>query len=420
MLKKAAMDAMRQNQIIQENIGLIWAVFWYNPQYVLIALPFHHGVSNGAAAAILSLESVYKEIYEYNKPIFIYILINTGILTIVGLYRIFRLYLKPIDRIVRQADEYQEQEDGFFDFRREDNELNRLSSALNHMLKKIGKDKRALQQAVASLEHANKELKKAQNEVIRAEKMASVGRLAAGIAHEIGNPVGIVLGYLELLRQNDLDDQEKTDCLQRAEKETQRINRIIRQLLDLNRANPCQQWQKISVNDIVEDVVEMLQPQPMMSDIQLKTQLNRDATDGVYADSDQLRQVFLNLLLNSADAIHTVAAGSGGRIIITTDAVSDVERSGRLWLQIRIHDNGPGVSAEHIHNIFDPFFTTKEPGKGTGLGLAVSYMIIERIGGKLTAESPPGGGTTLTVRLPLSVESSSKTVKYRQDRVDKE
>ncbi len=404
MLKKAAMDAIRRNGFIQETIDMVWAVYWYHPQHVLIALPIHHRLSNGAAAAIFSLEPVYDKIEQYNKPIFIYILINTGILTLVGLFRIFRLYLKPIDRIVRQADAYHEKEDGFFAFRREDNELNRLSSALNHMLKKIETDKKALKKAVASLEQANHDLKMAQSEVIRAEKMASVGRLAAGIAHEIGNPVGIVSGYLELLQQNDLEEQEKLDCIQRAEKETQRINRIIRQLLDLTRSHPNHQRQIISVKETLEDVIEMLRMQPMMNDIQLQTQLKTDALDRVCADSDQLRQVFLNLLLNSADAIHTAAVQIAGRISISLHVTSETTPSRRSWLEIRISDNGPGVPAEHIQNIFDPFFTTKEPGKGTGLGLSVSYMIIEKIGGNLTAESDPGKGTTMTVKLPLAEE----------------
>lgn len=403
LLKKAAKDAIGRKGFIQETIDMVWAVFWYHPQHVLIALPIHHRLSNGAAAAIFSLEPIYEKIEQYNKPIFIYILINTGILTLIGLFRIFRLYLKPIDRIVRQADAYHEKEDGFFAFRREDNELNRLSSALNHMLKKIETDKKALKKAVTCLEQANHELKMAQDEVIRAEKMASVGRLAAGIAHEIGNPVGIVLGYLELLQQNDLDDQEKLDCIQRAEKETQRINRIIRQLLDLTRSHPNQQ-QMISVKETLEDVIEMLRMHPMMNDIQLQAQLKTDALDGVCADSDQLRQVFLNLLLNSADAIHTAPVQIAGRISISSHVTSQTAPARRTWLEIRISDNGPGVPAEHIQNIFDPFFTTKEPGKGTGLGLSVSYMIIEKIGGNLTAESDPGKGTTMTVKLPLAEE----------------
>jgi signal transduction histidine kinase len=399
LLDQAVAEAVRSNQLIRKNIGMVWASFWYHPRSILIALPIEQGQSRGAAAAIVPLEPVYHKISQYNRAIFIYIVINTCILTLVGLYRIFRLYLKPIDRIVRQADAYHEDDDVFFAFRREDDELNRLSSALNRMFNKIKKDKTALEQAVASLELANRELQKAQNDIIRAEKMASVGRLAAGIAHEIGNPVGIVLGYLELLKQTRMDDQAQLDYLQRAEKETQRINTIIRQLLDLARNDPCGQEREISIKALVSETIEMLRLQPVMADIKLQSHFETGNADAVHADPDQLRQVFLNLLLNAADAI--AAEQSTGRIDVFVDVVTDAAPFLQCWMRVRFQDNGTGVPAEHIENIFDPFFTTKEPGKGTGLGLSVSYMIVQKFGGTLAAESEPGKGTTLTVLLPL-------------------
>ena len=134
----------------------------------------------------------------------LYILFNTAVLTLIGIYRIFQIYLRPIERMVNQAESYGDEEDFFFSFRREDNELNRLSKSLNRMLGRIAGDRQKLQENVASLAKANTDLKIAQNEIVQAEKMASIGRLAAGVAHEIGNPIGIVLGYLDLLRQRRL------------------------------------------------------------------------------------------------------------------------------------------------------------------------------------------------------------------------
>ena len=193
-------------QIQVDEVGLTWAAFWWQPEAVSITMPADYFDRSGLRlSAIVILTPIYKTLRQYNKPILFYIAINTLILTFVGLYRIFRLYLRPIDRIVRQADDYHEDGDLFFAFRQEDNELNRLSVSLNHMLNRIKDDKKILKTTISSLEQANTDLKSAQNDILRAEKMASVGRLAAGIAHEIGNPIGIVLGYLELLKQEDLE-----------------------------------------------------------------------------------------------------------------------------------------------------------------------------------------------------------------------
>ena len=127
----------------------------------------------------------------------IYIIVNLVILVFIGIYRISKLYLQPLSRLAKRAEEYKENDDLIFSVRRQDNELNRLSKALNSMLKRISEDKQKLRSTVQSLEKANLELKKVQKEIIRAEKLASVGRLSAGIAHEIGNPIGIIIGYLE-------------------------------------------------------------------------------------------------------------------------------------------------------------------------------------------------------------------------------
>ena len=250
-------SARRSGQTIIQEYGRAWHIFWWHPQIVSVAVPVHGADRlKGVVAAIIPLGAIQEKISQYHKPIFLYILINTVILTIVGLYRIFRLYLRPIDRIVHQADDFHEDIDPFFAFRQEDNELNRLSSALNRMLSRISKDKKELKKTVMSLERANAELQNAQKEILRAEKMASVGRLAAGIAHEIGNPIGIVLGYLDMLKQDDLNEEDKFDFLKRTEDEVQRINTVIRQLLDLARPKTFQS-QLVAVHFLIQDLVEV-------------------------------------------------------------------------------------------------------------------------------------------------------------------
>jgi two-component system, NtrC family, sensor kinase len=395
-------NAARQGRhaIIQEH-GYGWHTFWWHPQVVTIAIPiFSHDRIKGVIGATFPMATLQQKISRYHKPIYFYILINTVVLTLVGLYRIFRLYLRPIDRIIRQADDFHEDIDPFFSFRQEDNELQRLSSALNRMLNRISIDNKKLQETVMSLERANAELQNAQKEILRAEKMASVGRLAAGVAHEIGNPIGIVLGYLEMLKQNDLDENDKIDFLQRTEDEIQRINTVIRQLLDLARPKSSEA-QSVSVHFLIQDVAEVMRMQPIMRDIIIELALQAE-DDCIWGNEDQLRQVFLNLLLNAADAIHSGKSDENGRILVSTEVESSFGDSRRPCLQVMFRDNGSGIDPQQLQNIFDPFYTTKEPGKGTGLGLSVSYMIIETLGGTITAMSEIGQGAAFKINLPLT------------------
>jgi signal transduction histidine kinase len=270
------------------------------------------------------------------------------------------------------------------------------------MLRRISDDKETLRSAVMSLEKANLELKKAQEEIIRAEKLASVGRLSAGIAHEIGNPIGIVMGYLELLKQTDISEAEKNEYLLRTENEIERINTIIRQLLEISRPSSTD-LRTVSVHELIDDIAGVLKVQPLMSNIDLKRQLSSE-NDTVLADPSQLRQVFLNLIINSADAISSKDRDEEGLLIIATEleTAPETESPGNpAMLKISFIDNGPGIPEEDIGNIFDPFFTTKEPGKGTGLGLSVSFMIVEGLGGKMSVNSELGEGTTMIINLPL-------------------
>ena len=270
------------------------------------------------------------------------------------------------------------------------------------MLKRISDDKEKLRSTVLSLERANLELKQAQREIIRAEKLASVGRLSAGIAHEIGNPIGIVMGYLELLRQPEITEDERDEYIQRTEDEIERINNIIRKLLEIARPSNTGRL-AVSVHNIMQDTADVLHVQPLMSNIELSLDLKAQ-TDTVMADPNQLRQVFLNLIINAADAISSDEKITDGKLLLST-AVEENGNQDRQassdYLKILFADNGPGIAEENMSNIFDPFFTTKDPGRGTGLGLSVSFMIVESLGGKMTGSSELGKGTTMAVMLPL-------------------
>ena len=260
--------------------------------------------------------------------------------------------------------------------------------------------------------------------LIRAEKLASVGRLAAGVAHEIGNPLGAINGYAHLLRRAAADEPSRAavDGLQR---EADRIDRIVRGLLDYGRAHP-RAASHVDVNGTVHAVHDLLSTQGVLRSVVVTLELAPDPLN-VRADRHELEQVFVNLLLNAVDAMP-----AGGEIVVRTAAVpreraalaaerraadpkgTRVERapSARVtrWLggheagdvvKVIVADAGSGVSPEMAERIFDPFVTTKEPGRGTGLGLAIVARIIENCGGTVWVESSRAGGAAFHLLLPL-------------------
>lgn len=400
-LRAAAAQAIRSGEKAVKSFGTIWGVFWKQKQYLILSAPLsRNGHIAGGSSVVLPLEGIYMVLRRTQQILFIYILINTLVLTLIGFYRLSKVTTKPLHSLLKRAEEYREDTDSFFLSEKEDNEFSQLSRALNRMLKRISEDKKALHLTVQSLEKANKDLKQAQNDIIRAEKLASVGRLTSGIAHEIGNPISIVIGYLELLRQKDMSDDEKDEFISRAGDEISRINRIIRQLLDFSRPSDGIP-ETVSAHDLIRDIVNVMKFQPLMSDIQLKLSLTAEK-DTIRTDPDRLRQVFLNLMINAADAISSAENTSDGELSITSEVAADPDlRDHPQYLKLMFIDNGMGIPGEELDNIFDPFYTTKEPGKGTGLGLSVSFMMIESIGGKIKAASKQGKGTTMTVCLPI-------------------
>jgi len=361
--------------------------------------------------AMILLDIVMISLYDvpfdhpYQKIVLFYILLNTLFLALFGFYLIYRSIIRPINRLVKRAEEFKEGETFFLTSDTEQNEFGKLSRSLNVMLRRLEDNKAELKTSISSLEKANLELRQAQEEIIRSEKLASVGRLASGVAHEIGNPIGIVLGYLDLLKGSDLKNKERKDFINRIEKEIGRINRTIRNLLDFSRPSKGE-VSAVSVHQIIGDMIDMLKPQPIVSDNEIL--LDKGAkNDKVLADPDKLKQVFLNLSMNAIDAMEANQTKKGSQknlLTIRTSLSPEAEPDTRIngsRVQIEFIDNGSGISAEDINRIFDPFYTTKEPGKGTGLGLSVSLRIVEDMGGDIKVESERGEGTTIIVILPL-------------------
>jgi signal transduction histidine kinase len=305
--------------------------------------------------------------------------------------------VNPIHKLLKMTEEYKEGEMVLSLGEASRNEIGELSRSLSFMLRRLDENKKELRAHISSLEKANKELQEAQEEIIRSEKLASVGRLAAGIAHEIGNPIGIILGYLDLLSSADTKEEERKDFLNRIESEIIRVKEIIRQLLDFSRPSTGE-LKKTHVHEMITKTMSMLSPQPVMEDIKTEVRLIAE-DDVVLADPTQLQQVFLNIILNAADALgeNDPARWEGveKKMTLTTGNEGNA-------IQIVFSDTGPGIPETELTRIFDPFYTTKETGKGTGLGLSVSYRIVEGLRGTIKAESTAGRGATITIALPLT------------------
>ena len=382
--------------------GSAWNVFWKKKRYLVISSPLNIDQNRTASVSIvLDLVEIYSQARDTQQTIFIYLLINTAILTFISVRRISHATVKPLKRLLNDAEHFRENGDLFLIHEKESNEFSRLSFSLNRMLQRISNDKEKLEKTVKSLEKTNQKLKATQNELVKAEKLASVGRLSAGIAHEIGNPLSIVIGYLELLKQQDINDNEKNDFLRRTEDEINRINTIIRQLLDFSRTSK-ENVKNISVHELINDISEIFDMQPLLSDITIELCLSAEK-DTLTADPDQLRQVFMNLVINAADSIGFSPEKIKGKICITTENIEQTCSESSVpvkMLKIMFTDNGPGISETDIKNIFDPFYTTKEPGKGTGLGLYVCFMIVDKMGGNIEVESSKNN-TTISITLPV-------------------
>jgi signal transduction histidine kinase len=309
-----------------------------------------------------------------------------------GMFLLHRSLLRPINRLIRLTENISAGNLDSAPFPLAGrNEIGKLATALRTMAQKLAEERATIEQQVRALEEKNRQLLQAQREVIQAEKLASVGRLAAGIAHEIGNPLGIILGYMHMLRSGHLDEGKRADYLGRIEAETERINSIIRDLLDYAQPSS-RELQAVSLNAAIEGIYALIAYQKEFNSITPIFHLAEDLPP-ILANEQLIKQLVLNLTLNARDAMP-----EGGILTFSTslDAAGPQPR-----VCCEVVDTGIGIPPEHQGRIFDPFFTTKEQGKGTGLGLANVHRIVELFGGSISLTSTPGQGTTFMIRFPV-------------------
>lgn len=353
-----------------------------------------------------------------------------GVLLLFSHVLLQRLLIEPLEEMAHDAERISE---GEHQHRMEAEgplELRRLAQSVNEMAAQLISHKEELAENIRSLDDVNRELTEARDELVRAEKLASVGRLAAGLAHEIGNPLNAITTYVEIGRRRTGGEPR---WMVGISEEAERIDRIVGGLLDY--ASPGSgPTVDVDVNEVVEETVELLERQGRLDGLELR----RDLTDELYrvrANPFHLQQVLVNLIINSCDAVED--SHDGGEILITTrpehadggaterprarrsDDPEEVDyshirrfnapssefrrhgfRKGDRLVTLTVEDDGPGLPGGDVERVFDPFFTTKDPGKGTGLGLSVSARLVAMMGGTMEASNLDDGGCAIRVKLP--------------------
>ena len=281
-----------------------------------------------------------------------------------------------------------------------------------------------MQNLASSVNRMTDRLLEERAHLVRVEKMASVGRLAAGIAHEVGNPLGAINGYLHLLRKASLASPQAKEALAGLERETARIDRIVKGLLDYARAKP-QTQTEVDLNEAARTAVELLTTQGVLRRVNIEVRLAKDPAF-VAGDRHELQQAFVNLMLNAVDAMEgegslsvTIRRTTRRQLLAGARRDTDPEHQpvhppsahALRWLEsadakqiimVAVTDSGPGILNEDVERIFEPFYTTKEPGKGTGLGLAIVARAIENSGGTIWASRSREGGAAFRMLLPAT------------------
>jgi two-component system NtrC family sensor kinase len=275
-------------------------------------------------------------------------------------------------------------------------EIEDLARSINRMAKKLEAEKSELEEWGTTLEkrvhERTEEIRRIHSQLFRSEKLASLGKLAAGVAHEINNPLtGILANSSLLLEDLPADDQRRED-VEIIVNETIRCREIVKRLLDFARQTKPQK-KLTDVNALIDNIILLVRNQTSFRNIVIEKNLAGGLPE-ILCDNDQIQQVFINIILNASEAMP-----GGGKLTVSTALSADGE-----FVTISMADTGPGIPEDRRERIFDPFFTTKE--HGTGLGLSISYGIVEQHGGDIGVESTVGKGSTFTVRLPAQTREA--------------
>jgi signal transduction histidine kinase len=353
--------------------------------------------ARGAIVAILRTDDESTRVEPLVRLSGLYMgLVALGLL-VLSYLALTRLIVVPLDELSRAAQRVAGGARRLEDPRGGARELLELGESVRTMTERLISEEQALRLKVEEVERTTESLREAQDRLVRSEQLASVGRLAAGIAHEVGNPIAAIMGMQDLLLEGGLEEAEQHDFLVRMRKEIERINKIVRDLLDFARPTAKSVTvpsEPANVEVAIYDTVSLVTPQKSVRDVELAVDVHPDLPP-VLLQREHLVQVLLNLLLNAADV-----CGPGGKVLLRAEAAGD-------FVKISVEDNGPGVSPEIRARLFEPFATTKEVGKGTGLGLAVCRGLVEAAGGTIALDATHTPGARFVVLLPRAGESTA-------------
>lgn len=341
--------------------------------------------TQGVLQVRLGLEELAERLGVARRLTFSYVVLYGLVLVLFGGYLLGRTVVKPVRRLVSEVRGVADGDLSRAALVEGPAEIAELASSFNAMTANLLTSRQQTEATIESLHAANLELRKTHDALIRSEKLATVGHLAAGMAHELGNPLAAVLGYLELL-QSDLPAGSQRDMAGYALKEIGRIDGLVRELLDY--AAPSRGLaERFDPSAVLREAVTLLQHQGRLGAHGVEmTALpaNLPEVEGVKA---KLLQVFVNLLLNALDA------SAEQQPLQLSAGVAHAE----LWLTVE--DAGAGIAPEALPHIFDPFFTSKAPGRGRGLGLSVCQRVVAEMGGRIEVESEVDQGSRFTVWL---------------------
>jgi two-component system NtrC family sensor kinase len=360
--------------------GKIWAdrAFVVNDWYITAYEPILDIEGNIIGSLYVGLlEQPFKHPQKVILAFFIITLSITAVTSIFLMFFYTKIMIRPIDSIVRMSKEIMN---------------GNLSARCNISPSgEMGLLCKTINQMAEAVEQHEKQMKEdTQRQILQSEKLASIGRLAAGVAHEINNPLTGVLTFSHLMKDRSKEEEDIKD-LDVIIQETKRVREIVRNLLDFARQSTPDK-EPINLNETIKQLLKLVLSQKEFRKIKIEETYDARLPD-VLVDKNQIQQVFLNLLLNAGEAID-----GEGKITISTEHSEES-------IQITISDSGCGIARENIDKIFDPFFTTKPVGQGTGLGLSISYGIIQQHHGVIKCESKIDSGTTFTVILPYTSDT---------------
>jgi signal transduction histidine kinase len=344
-----------------------------------------------------SLEGLQRRVQRSQRLMLIYVLVYGSVLAAFSVYLLNRNVVRPVRELHRATTTVAGGTLTSVIVPSGPGEIRELAASFNQMIAALAESRAEAEKHIESLEETNRALARARDELVRSEKLATVGHLAAGMAHEIGNPLGAVIGYLNILREDLAGDSH--DLIERSLVETDRIDRLVRELLEYS-APIDRRTESFCPIALLRETHEMLRHQGQFDHIEVDDR-SLVASCLVNMDRGQLMQVWINLLLNARDAMK-----GKGRLELSSRQGELSSREDEATISISILDDGMGIDPNVAKQVFEPFFTTKAPGGGYGLGLAVCQRIIDESGGSIEVTSGSDRGACFTVTLPCFTEGS--------------